>query len=299
MFGGEVAMLAASLAHHRDHVAAAAGAAVASSGCYAVAAVLQEREASRSAVGGLAMLRVLIRRTAWWGAVLATGAGGGLHILALAVGPLSVVQPISMLTLVWALPLGCALTRRVVPASEWAAAALVVAGLGVTLSVLAHRGSTVRLPLGALLGTSAVCAALVGVLVAVATRLPGRGGPILGAVAAAICSGYAATMWRAAFQAAAPFALATLIGVVAAGAGLALAQLAYHRGGLGAPLATLTLVNPLVAVGLGVALLGEPVVLTPLTATLCLVGISATGGGIWVLARPRTPPAADNPTHLW
>jgi hypothetical protein len=100
-------------------------------------------------------------------------------------------------------------------------------------------------------------------------------------------------MWRVALKAAAPFALTALIGVVAAGAGLALAQLAYRRGGLGAPLATLILVNPLVAIGLGVALLGEPVVLTPLTATLGLVGIFATGGGIWVLARPRMPPAAD------
>jgi hypothetical protein len=293
VFGGVGAVLAASLAHHHDHVAAAVGAALGSTGCYAVSAVLQEREAARSAVGGLALLRALIARTAWWVAVLATGVGGGLHILALAVGPLSVVQPIGVLTLVWALPIGAALTRRVTSRPEWRAATVVVVGVGLTLSVLPHHGPGARLSLDSLLGTSAVTVALVGMLIVLGARLHGRGGPILGAVAAAICSGYAAAMWRVALKAAAPFALTALIGVVAAGAGLALAQLAYRRGGLGAPLATLILVNPLVAIGLGVALLGEPVVLTPLTATLGLVGIFATGGGIWVLARPRMPPAAD------
>jgi len=286
-------VLAASLAHYHDHVAAAVGSALASTGCYAVSAVLQEREASRSAVGGLALLRALIGRAVWWVAVLATGAGGGLHILALAVGPLSVVQPIGVLTLVWALPINAVLTRRVTPGAEWRAVAVVVAGVCLTLSVLPHHGPGVRLSLGALLGTSAVTAALVGMLIALSARLHGRGGPILSAVAAAICAGFAAAMWRVAFKAAAPFALTALIGVVAAGAGLALAQLAFRRGGLGAPLATVILVDPLVAVGLGVALLGEPVVLSPLTATLGLVGVFATSGGIWVLARPRLPPTAD------
>jgi hypothetical protein len=100
-------------------------------------------------------------------------------------------------------------------------------------------------------------------------------------------------MGRIAFSGAAPFLAAAAIAVVAAGAGLALSQPAYRRGGLGAPLATLILVDPLVAVGIAVTLLAEPVSMSPATAALGLVGVIATAGGIGALARRRPSPAAE------
>ncbi|MHC5908482.1 hypothetical protein ACVNF4_32070, partial [Streptomyces sp. S6] len=52
---------------------------------YASAAVAQERLASRSAGAGLARM---LRRGAWWGAVLLNGGGALLHVVALDYGPL-------------------------------------------------------------------------------------------------------------------------------------------------------------------------------------------------------------------
>jgi hypothetical protein len=61
--------------------------------------VLQEREARRQDAGGAALLRRLVRRPWWWLAVAATVAGAVLHVAALALGPLSLVQPFGVLTL--------------------------------------------------------------------------------------------------------------------------------------------------------------------------------------------------------
>jgi len=275
--------------HAHEHLVAAVALALASTGCYAASAVLQQREAERSCTGGLGLLWTLARQPGWWLAVLATVAGAGLHIVALAIGPLSVVQPLSVLTLVWALPLGTVLAKRVVTRREWWAGAVVVAGVGLALAVLPHRGGHARLPVAVLLAAAAVTAALVAVLVGLARLLAWRGGPVLGAAAAATCSGFASGMGRIAFSGAAAFLPAAAIAVLAAGAGLALAQPAYRRGGLGAPLATLILVDPLVAVAIGVTLLAEPVSLTPLTASLGVAGVLGTGAGIVALARGPAP----------
>ena len=79
--------------------------AMVSTGCYAMSAVLQEREARRQDAHGAALLLGLMRRPWWWLAVAATVAGAVLHVAALVLGPLSVVQPCGVLTLVLALPL--------------------------------------------------------------------------------------------------------------------------------------------------------------------------------------------------
>jgi hypothetical protein len=297
-------MSGAAALHAHEHLAEAVALALASTGCYAASAVFQQREAARSSTGGLALFRTLARRPSWWFAVLATVAGAGLHVVALAVGPLSVVQPISVLTLVWALPMGAAFAKRVVTAREWRAAAVVVVGVSLALAVLPHRSGRAQLTVGMLLATLVAIVVLVAVLTGAArwltaSRRAGRAvrwGPVLVASAAATCSGFASAMGRIAFSGAAPFLAAAAIAVVAAGAGLALSQPAYRRGGLGAPLATLILVDPLVAVGIAVTLLAEPVSLTPMTAALGLVGVAATAGGIGALARRRPSPAAERAT---
>lgn len=53
--------------------------------------------------------------------------------------------------------------------------------------------------------------------------------------------------------------------------------------GLGAPLATQILVDPVVAVLIGVILLGEPVHETPTRAVVGVLGMAVTAVGIWIL----------------
>jgi hypothetical protein len=71
---------------------------------------------------------------------------------------------------------------------------------------------------------------------------------------------------------------AALVAALAVG-GLLLAQSAYRGSGLGTPLATLTLVNPVVAVLIGVALLGERFTGGPTGVLLVVLcgGVAASG----------------------
>ncbi|CAM5590221.1 Integral membrane protein OS=Streptomyces alboniger OX=132473 GN=CP975_30810 PE=4 SV=1 [Streptomyces alboniger] len=85
---------------------------------------------------------------------------------------------------------------------------------------------------------------------------------------------------------------ALLVAAFAAG-GLLLSQTAY-RGGLGAPLAVVTLSNPVAASVIGVALLGERLQGGVVGILLAVAGAAVAAYGVVVLTRsPRT--AADVP----
>ncbi|HEV7965667.1 MAG TPA: hypothetical protein VGP57_24205, partial [Actinoplanes sp.] len=72
---------------------------IASAVGYAAAAVLQERLAHRRIVA-------LLRMPAWWLTIALNGVGALLHVGALRYGPLTLVQPLGVLTLVLAVPMG-------------------------------------------------------------------------------------------------------------------------------------------------------------------------------------------------
>lgn len=97
-------------------------------------------------------------------------------------------------------------------------------------------------------------------------------------------------MTRIAAIGAVPVWVGSAMAVCGAVVGFALTQLAYRNGGLGAPLATLILIDPLVAVLLGVTVLGEPFPTATWRIVVSLVGLTMTAGGIWVLAQSGVPP---------
>jgi drug/metabolite transporter (DMT)-like permease len=263
----------------------AVGLAVASTGCYATSAVLQEREAARPGPEGAARLLRLLRRPMWWVAVVATVAAAGLHVAALAWGPLSAVQPLGVLTLVFALPLGARLAGRVVSRREWVAAGLVVLGLAAVLLVVPPQAPPVVVALGVVVATAAVLGGVAAGLFGLGAMLPERAAAVGRAAGAAICFGLASGMARLALTGAAPFSVAAAVAAVGAVAGLAMAQFAYRGGGLGAPLATLILLDPLVAVVLGVRVMHEQLRLAPGLIVLGLAGLISTSCGIWMLAQ--------------
>jgi hypothetical protein len=268
---------------HDGNLGAAVAVAVLSTGCYATSAVLQEQEASRQVVAAR-LIRQLVHRPRWWLAVVASASAAALHIAALALGPLSVVQPLGVLTLVLALPLGARWGGRRVTGAQWRAAVAVATGLAAVLTVAPHRARQVHPGILSVPVATGVIAAVVVIVVVISTRIPPPGAPVARAGAAGICFGFASGMTRVAAIGAAPFAVAAAMAVLSAVVGFALAQLAYRSGGLGAPLATLILIDPLVAVLIGVTVLGEPVPVSPLRVALGVMGLAATTAGIWVLA---------------
>ncbi|MFC9956580.1 DMT family transporter [Streptomyces nigra] len=258
---------------------------------YAAAAVAQERLASRSASTGL--LR-LLGSGAWWGTVLLNATGALLHVIALKYGPLTVVQPLGALTLVAAVPLGARLAGRRVRAVEWRGTALTLTGLAVILVMASGPAPDDVLSTSEAIGVAAVTLALTGMLAWPGAR-PGLRHATASGFTSGVASALTQTVTVAATDHSAPVlslqvtGVAVLVAALAAG-GLLLSQTAY-RGGLGAPLAVVTLANPLAAAVIGLVLLGERLRGGPAGVLAAVAGAGLASWGVVLLTRATPAPA--------
>nr|WP_306310972.1 DMT family transporter [Streptomyces hydrogenans] len=225
---------------------------------YAGAAIVQERVAAAATGPTYAPLR----NPVWWGAVLLNGLGATLHVVALAYGPLSVVQPLGALTIVFALPMAALFVRRPAGRRAWHGALMATAGLAGLLSVT--NGGEGRTPDAGerwlLAGATFAAVAALFVLARLAGRTALRGVAL--AAAAGVAFGVASVFTKAVAEewtADAPLAEwgSALVLSALAVTGLLLSQASYRGAGLAAPLATVTVVNPVVAATVGLTLFGE------------------------------------------
>ncbi|MFI7407887.1 hypothetical protein ACIBU0_04280 [Streptomyces sp. NPDC049627] len=263
---------------------------------YAAAAVAQERLASRGPGPGL--LR-LLGSGAWWGAVLLNASGALLHVVALKYGPLTVVQPLGALTLVAAVPLGARVAGRRVSAVEWRGTALTLVGLAAILVTASGAAPDDVLSTSEALAVAAVTAALIGMLARPGAR-PGLRHASASGLTSGVASALTQTVTVAATDHSAPLLSLRVVGVALlvaafAASGLLLSQTAY-RGGLGAPLAVVTLANPMAAAVIGLVLLGERLQGGAAGVLLALAGAGVASWGVVLLSR-ATPEPAVTPSH--
>ncbi|MEU6904980.1 hypothetical protein ABZ935_06465 [Streptomyces coeruleorubidus] len=263
---------------------------------YAAAAVAQERLASRSP--GAGTLR-LLGSVAWWWSVGLNAAAALLHVVALKYGPLTVVQPLGALTLVAAVPMGARLAGRRVSPVEWRGTALTLLGLGAILVTASGPAPDDVLSVPEALAVAGATAALIGVLSRPGAR-PGLRHASASGVASGVASALTQTVTVAATDRSGPLLSVQVIGVALlvaafAAGGLLLSQTAY-RGGLGGPLAVVTLANPLAAAVIGLSLLGERLQGGPAGVLLALAGGGLASWGVVVLSRatPAAVPADDD-----
>jgi drug/metabolite transporter (DMT)-like permease len=248
---------------------------------YAGGAIVQERVAESSPDEQYAPLR----RPVWWAAVALNGLGGLLHVVALAYGPLSLVQPLGALTIVVALPMAALFVGRKAGATAWRGAIMATVGLAGLLSLVAASDAR-SLDTAQRVAVAVVTAGAVVTLM-VAARAAHRH-PAVRSMLLATASGIAFGMssvftktvavdWTGGVSAADVPSLA-VIGVLAT-AGMLLSQAAYRGAGLTAPLATLTVVNPVVAAAVGITMFGETFRYgTTGTALALSCGVVAAGG---------------------
>ncbi|GAA3987660.1 DMT family transporter [Streptomyces plumbiresistens] len=271
-----------------------------SSVAYAAAAVAQERLAARDPGSG--MLR-LLRSGAWWGSVVLNASAALLHVVALKYGPLTVVQPLGALTLVAAVPMGARVAGRRVSAVEWRGTALTLLGLSAILVTASGPAPERVLSAPEAVAVAGVTAALIGVLARPGTR-PGLRHASASGFASGVASALTQTVTVAVTDRTESLLSVQVVGVallVAAFAtgGLLLSQTAY-RGGLGAPLAVVTLANPVAAAAIGLALLGERLQGGAAGVLLALAGAGLAAWGVVLLSRvPRAVelPANDDEEH--
>ncbi|MGI5439142.1 hypothetical protein ACQEV4_17565 [Streptomyces shenzhenensis] len=256
---------------------------------YAAAAVAQERLAARSS--GTGLLR-LLGTGAWWTSVALNAGAAVLHVVALKYGPLTVVQPLGALTLVAAVPMGARLAGRRVGAAEWRGTALTLLGLAALLVTASGPAPHRVLSLTEALAVAGSTAALVGVLARPGAR-PGLRHATASGVASGVASALTQTVTVAATDRTEPvlspavIVVALLVAAFATG-GLLLAQTAY-RDGLGAPLAVVTLANPVAAAVIGLTLLGQGLRGGTGGVLLALAGAAVASWGVLLLTRvPRT-----------
>ncbi|KUM70258.1 hypothetical protein [Streptomyces griseorubiginosus] len=265
-----------------------------SSVAYAAAAVAQERLASRNPGSGV--LRML-RSGAWWGSVALNASAALLHVVALKYGPLTVVQPLGALTLVAAVPLGARIAGRRVTATEWRGTAYTLAGLAAILVVASGSAPGKVLSTTEAVAVAGATAALIGLL-----ARPGARPGVRHASASGVASGVASALTQTVTVAATDrsgsllsvqvIGVALLVAAFAAG-GLLLSQTAY-RDGLGAPLAVVTLANPLAAAVIGLSLLGEGLRGGVAGVLLALAGAGLASWGVVLLSRVAPAEVQDD-----
>jgi drug/metabolite transporter (DMT)-like permease len=262
---------------------------------YAGGAIVQERVAASSGAR-----YAPLGRPAWWGAVVLNGTGALLHVVALALGPLSLVQPLGALTIVFALPMAALFARRRAGAAAWRGAALATVGLAGLLSLVGASAAR-SLPAAQRAGLAAATGAalvVLGVAGRAAHRHPAVRSVLLATgsgVAFGIGSVFTKTVAVDAGDGpAVPDLLPSLAAIGAlATAGLLLSQAAYRGGGLTAPLATLTVVNPVVAAAVGVTMFGETFRHGTAGAVLAVACGVLAAGGLVQLTAERLREAAE------
>jgi hypothetical protein len=229
----------------------------------------------------------------WLLGILAEVGAVGLHMVAVNIGALSVVQPLLTVGLVVALPLQAVLGHPVSRRSLLAAT-LTVAGLGVFLAIQPTVESrnpqsiTDWLPgllLVAILAGGALSGALAWRNRARSLGLGATAGTVF-ALSAALVKTWGNILGDGGLKAlATSWELWTALGCGLLGA--LLSQSAFQSGPLGGPLAAMMVIDPVVGVSLGTIVFGESFA-TGSMAVVQGAGLALTLAGVALLATPGT-----------
>lgn len=252
---------------------------------------LQHRAATTLAgVAPRRLLGRLVRRREWQVGICLSILAFGLHAWALGTGPLSLVQPVIISGVVFAVLVRSALDRRWPSRRELGWVALTWAGLILFIGGTGASAST-HLPAHA-----PVVTAVLAVAAALATRCGARAATPEGrglwlGIGAGILFGLVAAMIKLALVAAShhagPLSLAwPLTAMLVAGLwAVALNQRAYQTTRLSVSMPVLNVVDVLVALGFAAIVLGERPGLSPAGLAAQCLGLVALTWGVRELAR--------------
>jgi drug/metabolite transporter (DMT)-like permease len=253
----------------------------------AACGVLQQRAASKRSSSerlSLRLVRALVTDRTWLAGIASAGASYGFQAVALAFGPLVLVQPLVVSELLFAVPVSVRIRGLRLRPRDWGAVGAVVVGLAVGIVAADPQQGRPLQPISSWAPALAAVAVLVGVCLLVTRFVDGPPMASAFAVAGACTMGlqsalYAATIalikkeQLALFATWEPYAL-----IIASLIGAFLIQNAFQSGPLAASTPVIDATLPLIAIGLGVGLFGEHI----RTSFLGLAGASV--GLVLVLA---------------
>lgn len=269
---------------------------------YGLSAVLEQRSVHQVAERGVFAPRLLLdlaRRPLWLASIVATIAGAALQALALHFGPLSLVQPIMVLDLLFAVLIASGLRRA--PPDRVILGGVVgcTVGVGVFLAVSQPTGGTETVSLPAVIPLAALLAAVLAVCLAWAQWGRRVMRPIALALGCGVCNGVAAFLLKLVTFSLTqgfneplegwPLYALAIVGPV----GFLLNQEAYQSGTLISPaLAVITVVTSLVSIGIGYLWLNESVANGPVDVFIEVLSLAVMTGGVILLAH-RAPVVAQ------
>jgi drug/metabolite transporter (DMT)-like permease len=266
-------------------------------------AVEDEGPAAGRAAGSMGggRLQALLRKPAWLAGTVMLGAAILLQLTSLRFSPLIVVQPIGAVALVVTTLATARMTRRSPGRRALTSVALCIVGVGVFVAVAAVSAQDVEISDRHLI---TILALLAGVLAALGTGFGlwrHRWGAVVFTAGAGILFGFVAALAKTViarlFQGNFEWlSLICLAGLAAAALfGTFLVQNAHTRGTPELVVAGLTVIDPLIAVTLGITVLGEADTAPPLAFLgFGLAGVTAVAGVILV-ATVKPVPARPAP----
>ncbi len=233
---------------------------------FAVGFVMQQREAAEvpdEDALGIGLITRLIRRPVWLIGSAADGLGYVAQAVALAFGSLVLVQPLLATSLLFALPLGAWWAKRRLKPSDGFWAIALTAGLAVFLVAGNPTAGVDSADLEVWLIAAAVIVPVVAACVLVASRITGAVRALLLASATGILYGAAAALTKSVMSflddgfvdVISSWELYALIVVIALGTYLQ--QSAFQAGSLAQSLPAIAVLEPVVAVTLGMTVLEE------------------------------------------
>jgi drug/metabolite transporter (DMT)-like permease len=239
------------------------------------------------------MFKKLLRNRLWWAGTAVAASGYGFQALALTWGSLILVQPLLVSALLFALPMSARLAHRRVTTHDWVWALVLTFGLATFVTLARVQPGNYRpLPAVWILAT-VLCVAVVLVCVIGGARTDGRRRALLIATAVGVLFGVVSVLTKVTVQrlnteglwgtliVPAPY-LVVILGV---GATL-LQQSAFHAGALQTSVPTMLVLEPLVAVSLGVIVLGEALSVTdPRTIAALALAVAAMAAATVALGR--------------
>lgn len=237
----------------------------------------------------------LLRTPVWLAGGALQVTGWILQAVALDKGPLVVVQPIIMLSLVIALPFGVWLTHQKVGRREWIAAGATVAGLAVFVVVSDPAEGTQTGSTEAWVLSTLVVAGLVGGILLFVRHRKAAVAAVLFGTAAGVLFGYQAAVTKVFVQHVGNGVAALLETwsvyalIVSALVGFVLQQSALKTGVLAPAMASSNVANMIVSVTLGALVFEETLSRGNGRLLVSIAALAVAGLGVLSLTRAQAP----------
>lgn len=253
--------------------------------CLATGGVMQQRSASRRPSDermSAKLLKELVRDRTWVIGIAMAALSYGFQAVALTFGPLTLVQPLVVSELLFAVPVSVRLRNLRLRWRDWLAVGSVVAGLALGIIASNPRQGNPIQPITVWAPALGGAFVLVGVAVLIAGRVQGPAKATLFALAGAATMGLQSALYDATIAILRTQTWHVVIHwetyalIVASLGGMFLIQNAFQSGPLAASTPLIDSVLPLVAIAIGVGLFNESIN----TSTF---GLAGAGGGLVLL----------------